>query len=103
MKMLLEHQPSVLIACGSTSFQHLVEIHFNEGLLDSIPSMDVNIHELEKSNEPLIRFTYQNEKEGAIFACRHLMYFGEKGDSYKEFMQTVTQYIHSKDEVVGQG
>lgn len=83
-------QPKLLIFHSKEALRIALEIMSNKGLIQDEHRMitEIAIKELE-SKAPVLEFTYENGKKGYILACRHLMYYGEKGNSFKEFTENV--------------
>ncbi|WP_416825210.1 ADP-ribosylglycohydrolase family protein [Ectobacillus polymachus] len=89
-------QPKILIFHSKEALKVALEIMSEQELLQVEPGMiqKTNIKELE-SKAPLLEFTYKNGKKGYIFACRHLMYYGKKGDSFQAFTENVINMMKS--------
>lgn len=84
-KILLKFTPSLLILHGKETFTKVVEILNEKGMLiDCGNNLRQPIEQIEKQ-VPFINFEYPNGKTGYIVSCRHFMYYGKTGNSYKEF------------------
>ena len=93
--VLIEYTPGVIIVFSKTSLKYLVKIMFEQKIIESKVSTKKPIKVIEDSANPFIQFSYLNEKKGAIFVCRHLMYYGDKGNSFSKFREKVINYINS--------
>ncbi|ARK20323.1 hypothetical protein [Sporosarcina ureae] len=96
LKVLYEHEPKTLITYGQSTIQNLVSVLNNAGLLSTVPPLKIKVREVEKSGIPVLRFKYKSGKEATVFACRHLMYYGKNGDSFKDFTKTVITHINDQ-------
>lgn len=88
-ELLTELKPRLIILHGKETVELAAEILFRKGIV-SQESIDLNqpIEEMEKQL-PLTNFKYTNGKNADIMACRHFMYYGSKGDSFKEFRKNI--------------
>ncbi|WP_379969598.1 ADP-ribosylglycohydrolase family protein [Ectobacillus sp. sgz5001026] len=89
-------QPKILIFHSKEALKIALEIMSERELLQMEPRMiqQTDIKELELK-APLLEFTYKSGKKGYIFACRHLMYYGKKGDSFQVFTENVIHMMES--------
>lgn len=91
--VLIEYTPGVIIVFSKTSLKYLVEILCEHKIIESIGSIKKPIKVIEDSANPFIQFSYLNGKKGAIFVCRHLMYYGDKGNSFSNFREKIINYL----------
>ena len=54
---------------------------------------DVSVGELERRLEPLTAGQWTPRDPYGVFVCRHLMYYGERGNSYEPFRRAVQPYL----------
>lgn len=72
-----------------------MDIFISRGLISpNMINMDQSIEEMEQQT-PLVLFKYSNGKAGVIMACRHFMYYGNKGDSFEPFRKKVLEILKS--------
>lgn len=94
LKVLYEHEPATLIAYGQPTIQHLASALDAAELLATTPPVKIKVRDVEQSGVPFLRFKYKSGKEATVFVCRHLMYYGKTGNSFKDFTQTVIKHIN---------
>lgn len=91
--LVMEFKPSLLILHGKKTVEHVNEIFIEKGLiLPNEINVEQSIEEMEQQS-PLMTFKYDNGKIGIIMACRHFMYYGNKGNSFKPFRQRILRYL----------
>jgi hypothetical protein len=92
-KLLMEFKPQLIIFHGKETVEYATEILTEKGIL-SLKSinLDQSIEEIEKQL-PLCNFRYDNGKTANIMACRHFMYYGAKGESFKPFRENVLKIL----------
>ncbi|MGF7060030.1 hypothetical protein [Brassicibacter mesophilus] len=92
-ELLMELKPRLLILHGKKTVEYANEILIQKGVLfeDSI-NLDQSIEVMEKQI-PLCSFRYNNEKIANIMACRHFMYYGSKGNSFKVFRENILNIL----------
>jgi hypothetical protein len=67
----------------------MIDLFITNGLInEGTEYLDMSIDEMEKRS-PLFEFTYDNGKPGTIMACRHFMYYGSTGESFRPFREKV--------------
>lgn len=87
-------KPSLLILHGKKTIEHVNEIFIEKGLfLDNGINIKQSIKEMEQQS-PLMTFKYDNGKIGIIIACRHFMYYGNKGNSFDLFRKRTFELIN---------
>lgn len=91
--LLMEFKPRLIIFHGKETVEYATEILTEKGILSpkSI-NLDQSIEEIEKQL-PLCNFRYDNGKTANIMACRHFMYYGAKGESFKPFRENVLRIL----------
>ena len=93
-RVLTEYTPRVIIVHSKTSLAYLVDTLAENKMVDMDEiNWKQSIAEIE-NNAPLIEFKYQDGTNGAIFACRHFMYYGKKGESFSNFREKVIHFIN---------
>ena len=92
-KLLMEFRPRLIILHGKETVEYAANILTEKGILspESI-KLDQPIEEIEKQL-PLCDFRYDNGKTTNIMACRHFMYYGAKGESFKPFRENVLRML----------
>lgn len=92
-ELLIEFKPRLIILHGKETVEYIADILAEKGILSpqSI-NLDQSIVEIEKQL-PLCNFKYDNEKTANIMACRHFMYYGAKGQSFKPFRENVLRLL----------
>ncbi|NMD71529.1 hypothetical protein HHO41_14585 [Bacillus sp. DNRA2] len=93
--VLIQYTPEVIIVFSKTSLKYLLEIMCEHKIIESKVSTKKPIKVIEDNSNPFIQFSYLNGKKGAIFVCRHLMYYGDKGNSFSKFREKVINYLNS--------
>lgn len=94
LDLLLEFRPSLVILHGKKTVQYTMEV-FTEHkvkLLDTI-DLDSTIEDME-SKHILTKIDY-GDKTGIIMACRHFMYYGKDGETFKTFKGNVLSNLRS--------
>ncbi|TDQ33428.1 hypothetical protein [Aureibacillus halotolerans] len=95
-RLLMEQTPNVLLVHGKMSLKCLVNALASHQLLDdSTIDLDQPLKTIE-AKAPFVEFTYPNGNKGAIFACRHFMYYGKTGESFADFRCNVIHYLNDK-------
>ena len=92
-ELLMEFKPRLIIFHGKETVEYAADILIGKGILPpkSI-NLDQPIEEIEKQL-PLCNFRYDNGKTANIMACRHFMYYGAKGESFKVFRENVLKIL----------
>jgi hypothetical protein len=92
-ELLIEFKPRLIILHGKETVEYAAEILTEKGILSpkSI-NLDQSIEEIEKQL-PLCNFKYDNGKTANIMACRHFMYYGAKGESFKPLRENVLRIL----------
>lgn len=92
-RLVTEFTPSLIILHGKKTVENVSETFMRKGLISS-NEIDVErpIEEMEEQS-PLVKLNYLNGKAGVIMACRHFMYYGNKGDSFESFRQNVKEVL----------
>ncbi len=92
-ELLIEFKPRLTILHGKETVEYVADILAEKGVL-SPKSINLNqsIEEIEKQL-PLCNFRYDNRKTANIMACRHFMYYGAKGESFKPFRENVLRVL----------
>lgn len=92
-ELLMEFKPRLIILHGKETVEYVADILIEKGILSpkSI-NLDQPIEEIEKQL-PLFNFKYNNGKTANIMACRHFMYYGAKGESFKPFRENVLRIL----------
>lgn len=94
-QLVMKFTPRMLIFHGKKSIDNALEIFASKGL---IPQEQINLEEKIEEMEKLaalLEFEYPNGKKGVIMACRHFMYYGSRGESFKGFREKVLKIISS--------
>ena len=93
-ELLMEIKPRLIILHGKRTVEYFDEILTERG---AIPSksicLDKTIEDIEKQL-PLYRFKYKNGKIANIMACRHFMYYGVMGESFKPFRENILKVLN---------
>jgi hypothetical protein len=85
LHLLLTLQPTLLIVHSKKAFMELILLlQANAITFQQEPTILLPIEELEHTS-PIASFQYTNGKICRIAVCRHLMYYGKKGDSFQLF------------------
>ncbi len=93
--LVTEFEPSLLILHGKKTVDHVMDFFISRGLISpNTINVKQSIEEMEQQ-APLVRFKYSNGKAGVIMACRHFMYYGNKGDSFEPFRTKVLEILKS--------
>lgn len=92
-ELVVNFKPKLLILHGKETVEQAADVFCRSGILSpgSI-NLDQAVDEMEKQ-VPLIEFTYPDNKTGIIVACRHFMYYGSTGDSFKEFREKLLSIV----------
>lgn len=99
-ELLIEFKPRLIILHGKETVEYAADILIRKGVISSqILNLGQPIEKMERLL-PLYSFKYPNEKEAIVMACRHFMYYGEKGESFRPFRENVLRVLkdNSKDE-----
>lgn len=95
-QLLMGQTPAVLLVHGKKSLNSLLGALASNQLLDNASvSLDLKMKDIEKA-APFLTFTYPNGEKGAVFACRHFMYYGRTGSSFSEFKESVIHYLNKE-------
>ncbi len=93
--LVSEFKPSLIILYGKKTVEHVAKTYIEKGLITSnVIDVERSIEEMEKEI-PLVKIDYPDGKVGVIMACRHFMYYGNKGDSFEPFRQNVQEVLTS--------
>jgi hypothetical protein len=96
-RVLTEYTPKVIIVHSKMSLKYLVNT-LDENKLIHLDEIDWQQAIVAIENKaPFIEFTYPDGKKGAIFACRHFMYYGKNGKSFEEFREKLIHYINGNN------
>jgi len=89
LQLVISLKPRLFIVHGKKSADHMIDLFITNGLInEGTEYLDMSIDEMEKRS-PLFEFTYDNGKPGTIMACRHFMYYGSTGESFRPFREKV--------------
>jgi len=93
LKLITKFKPKLIIFHGKKSVDYGFDVLIKNGLIskDSI-NLEDRIEEMERRN-PLVEFRYSDGNKGSIMACRHFMYYGTKGETFKNFRSNVIDLI----------
>lgn len=92
-ELLMEFKPRLIIFHGKETVEYAADILTEKGILSTKSiNLDQSIEEIEKQL-PLCNFKYDNGKTANIMACRHFMYYGAKGESFKPFRENVLKIL----------
>jgi hypothetical protein len=86
-------KPQMLILYGEEAVRSFLEGAEKNGLLKEGAPKQYRIQDLEDRREPAFTAVFAGGESCAVFACRHLVYYGKEGPSYEEFGKTVLKYI----------
>lgn len=88
-ELLMEFKPRLIILHGKETVEYAADILHRKGILskESI-DLDQHIEEMERQL-PICNFIYPSGKTANIMACRHFMYYGTTGESFKPFRENV--------------
>lgn len=93
-ELLIEFKPRLIILHGKETVKYAADILTEKGILSpKTINLDQPIAKIEKQL-PLCSFKYDNEKNANIMACRHFMYYGTKGESFKPFRENVIRVLN---------
>lgn len=91
--LVTQFKPRLLILHGKKTVEQVMDIFLSKGLISSKTiNIEQSIEEMEQQI-PLVQFKYSNGKAGLIVACRHFMYYGNKGDSFEPFRQRMLEIL----------
>lgn len=91
--LVLRFTPRLIILHGKETVEQAFDtFHRNGILLDKRVNLEQPIEILEKQM-PICTLTYPNGKRGIVMACRHFMYYGSKGDSFKDFRSNLLSLL----------
>lgn len=92
-ELLVKLQPEVIILHGKKTINHFNKISYQYNLsISNYMDLDRTIKELE-SQVPLFIIEYPSGKKGVGVACRHFMYYGATGNSYRLFREKLSQIM----------
>jgi hypothetical protein len=86
-------KPQILVLYGEEAVKSFLEGAEKNGLLKEGAPKYNGIEDLEHRGEPAFTVAFAGGESCAVFACRHLMYYGKEGDSYGGFKETVLKHI----------
>lgn len=91
VSLLKEIEPSIIILHGANTVRQFnLSVGESGMLLESMPSKPIRYLE---NKGVTVNISYPSGKEGKVFACRHLMYHGKVGKSYKEFKDRLKEIL----------
>lgn len=92
-QLVSKFKPSLLILHGKKTVEHAIDIFEKKGSIErGSVNLETTIEEMEKYS-PILQFTYPNGKIGTVMVCRHFMYYGSSGESYREFREKVADNL----------
>ena len=92
-ELITQLKPKLIILYGKETVEHTSRILTQNGIL---LSRSINLNqsiEVMETQLPLCKFKYTNGKVANIMACRHFMYYGSKGESFKEFRENILKIM----------
>jgi hypothetical protein len=92
-QLVMELTPRLIILHGKDTVEHFIDTFSERGI---IPANIVDTNETIDNLEmklPLLKLPYSNGKFAIVMACRHFMYYGSKGESFKQFRQNLLKII----------
>ena len=93
--LVAEFKPSLIILHGKKTVEYAFKTFNSRGLISPNEiNVDLSIEQMEQQS-PLIKFSYANGKTGVIMACRHFMYYGNRGESFEPFRKKVLDILKS--------
>jgi len=93
VELVLRFSPKLVILHGKETVDQVVDSLVKREIeVDGLDNLNISIEEMEKQ-APLFTITYPNGKRGVVVACRHFMYYGNKGDSFSGFRENVLKLI----------
>lgn len=95
-QLLMDQTPAVLLVHGKKSLNSLIGALASHQLLDDASfNLELKMKDIEKT-APFLTFTYPTGEKGALFACRHFMYYGKTGGSFSEFKKSVIHHLNEE-------
>lgn len=92
-QLVLVFRPRLLILHGKKTVDHVIDAFQRNGLIEpGAVNLEESIEQME-SRSPLLEFTYPNGQIGVLLACRHFMYYGTSGDSFRGFRDNVLKEL----------
>jgi hypothetical protein len=88
-------KPQILILYGAEAVEYFLGGAKKNGLLKEGAPKYNGIKDLEHRGGPAFTVAFAGGESCAVFACRHLVYYGKEGDTYEGFKKTVLKYIKS--------
>lgn len=86
-ELVIRFKPKLLILHGKETVEQIVDLFRERGLLPrDYLNLEQTIDEMEKK-VPFVEFTYPDNTTGTIAVCRHFMYYGSIGNSFKDFRE----------------
>ncbi|MBB6215075.1 hypothetical protein HNQ80_001164 [Anaerosolibacter carboniphilus] len=92
-QLVMEFTPKLIIIHGKDTVEHFIDIFSERGIIPAdIVDTDETIDNLEMKL-PLLKLPYPNGKFAIVMACRHFMYYGSKGESFKQFRENILSLL----------
>ncbi|WP_108668958.1 hypothetical protein [Peribacillus acanthi] len=93
IKVIEAHEPALIILHGQQTITMFMDMLKKKNWKPSKRLFKKTPIEDRETQFPHFTFQYSSGKIAQVFSCRHLQYFGNKGDSYKEFLDGLTPFI----------
>ncbi|HEX5359584.1 MAG TPA: hypothetical protein VFW49_00555 [Fluviicoccus sp.] len=93
MKLLTTLKPRLLVVHGKESACVLEELLINAGLLAAGETRSAAPIETLESMTPWLKFTYPDGKLCQVVVCRHFMYYGKSGESFRLFRERLEKLL----------
>jgi len=101
--LLTKQRPSILILYSKTALNFFLKLLISKKIIDERVKFDHTLKVMEEQEGPLLTFKNPAGSEVSVFVCRHLMYYGEKGESYKIFKNKVFKHLRRTKALEEQG
>ena len=91
--ILNEMKPEVIILYGKKTLKYFSESAEDKNIsLQTKIDLECPIDQLERTS-PITSFNYGPNTYCKVFVCRHFMYYGNTGDSFREFRDNLIKHI----------
>ena len=87
--LLLGIRPALIVLHGAETIEGFIQVLAETGLAKDALSVNEKKEEFAKK-APLISFCYEDGSLAKVFACRHLRFYGNEGNSYAEFRKLIS-------------
>lgn len=93
IESLITHEPSIIILHSQQTTRYFIDILHKYKWISSRRVIKKTPIKHREQQLPHFTFFYSSGKKANVFACRHLKLFGQKGNSYKIFLDGLTPYL----------